>query len=65
MPSEGGEAAFISLDRASDDVLSGKIDGLVTAPINKEAIQSDKFSVPGHTEFLTKKAGKPRNPDIN
>ena len=30
----------------------GKIDVLVTAPINKENIQSEDFNFPGHTEYL-------------
>ena len=28
------------------------IDGLVTAPINKDNIQNEEFSFPGHTEYL-------------
>ena len=57
LTAEGGEAAFHSLKLATDDVVEGKIDALVTAPINKEAIQNDDFKVPGHTEYLTNKAG--------
>ena len=54
---DGGEGAFLSLKQASNDVVAGNIDALVTAPINKEAIQNDEFKVPGHTEYLTNKAG--------
>lgn len=50
-----GNYAFISLDAACKDLQNGKIDVLVTAPINKDNIQSDKFNFPGHTEFLTEK----------
>lgn len=57
LTSDGGGAAFSSLKQASDDVLEGRVDALVTAPINKESIQSDDFKVPGHTEYLTNKAG--------
>ncbi len=57
LTSDAGEAAFLSLQKASDDVVAGSIDALVTAPINKEAIQSKDFKVPGHTEYLTNKAG--------
>lgn len=53
---QGGEAAFISLDKAVDDILSGKIDVLITAPIDKNNIQSDKFHFNGHTEYLMAKA---------
>lgn len=49
---EGGKYAYQSLQRATDDLLSGKIDGLVTAPINKDNIQSEEFNFPGHTEYL-------------
>lgn len=50
-----GEASFMALERATDDLKKGWIDVLVTAPINKENIQSDKFSFPGHTEYLARK----------
>ncbi|MBI5220052.1 MAG: 4-hydroxythreonine-4-phosphate dehydrogenase PdxA [Bacteroidia bacterium] len=51
----GGEAAAISLKRAIDELKAGKIDVLVTAPINKHNIQSKDFNFPGHTEYLAKK----------
>lgn len=47
-----GEAAFIALEKAVNDLKEGKIDILVTAPIDKSVIQSEKFSFPGHTEYL-------------
>jgi len=34
-----------------------KIDALVTAPISKHNIQNEQFKFPGHTEYLTEKAG--------
>lgn len=49
----GGKYAFKSLEAATKDLASGKIDVLVTAPINKQNIQSDKFNFSGHTEYLT------------
>ncbi len=48
----GGKYAFISLQKACDDLLAGHIDALVTAPINKNNIQRDDFKFPGHTEYL-------------
>ena len=48
-----GRYAFKSLEAATEDLAAGKIDVLVTAPINKKNIQSDKFNFPGHTEYLT------------
>jgi 4-hydroxythreonine-4-phosphate dehydrogenase len=54
---EAGKCALLSLNKATEDTLAGKIDGIVTAPINKYNIQSDTFKFPGHTEYLTEKAG--------
>jgi 4-hydroxythreonine-4-phosphate dehydrogenase len=48
----GGSFAFRSLEAATKDLASGKIDVLVTAPINKQNIQSKNFNFPGHTEYL-------------
>jgi len=53
----GGTYAFKSLQRAVDDLNDGTTDALVTAPINKENIQSANFSFPGHTEYLADRAG--------
>jgi 4-hydroxythreonine-4-phosphate dehydrogenase len=50
----GGMAAAAALRSAIDDLKSGNIDALVTAPIDKEMIQSPEFSYTGHTEFLAK-----------
>ncbi len=51
---EAGQLAFKSLEMAVSDLASNKIDVLVTSPINKKNIQSDKFTFPGHTEYLAK-----------
>ncbi|MBN2665894.1 MAG: 4-hydroxythreonine-4-phosphate dehydrogenase PdxA [Bacteroidales bacterium] len=53
-----GEAAFISIEKAVEDIINGKLDVLVTAPIDKHTIQSDKFRFNGHTEYLESKSGK-------
>ncbi len=53
----GGEAALISLEMAVSDLLEGKIDVLVTAPIDKHNVQSESFHFNGHTEYLKSKAG--------
>lgn len=54
----GGEGAFKALEQAVQDLKEGKIDVLVTAPINKKNIQSESFSFPGHTEYLQQQAGE-------
>ena len=52
-----GKYAFLSLERATNDLVNGEIDALVTAPINKDTIQSDLFNFPGHTEYLQQRDG--------
>ena len=52
-----GELAFMALEAATNDLLKHHIDVLVTAPINKKNMQSAKFKFPGHSEYLSDKAG--------
>jgi len=52
---EAGKAAFACLDRSAQDLDKGLLSALVTAPINKHNIQSEEFSFPGHTEYLTER----------
>lgn len=58
---EANKAAKASLDRACRDLKEGKVHALVTAPINKEALnEGQRDDVPctkGHTEFLEEKFG--------
>lgn len=54
---ESGRAALLSLEYGVEALKSGMIDILVTAPINKHAIQSDKFQFKGHTEYLESELG--------
>lgn len=54
---EGGECAHIALDRAIGDLISGELDALVTAPINKHAMKMANFPHLGHTEFIASKTG--------
>jgi 4-hydroxythreonine-4-phosphate dehydrogenase len=53
----GGKYAFKSLEAATSDIASGKIDVLVTAPISKDNIQKAGFQFPGHTEYLADLSG--------
>lgn len=50
---EGGKYAYLALDKAMADIKEGNIDAIVTAPINKHAMQMAKFPFPGHTEYFT------------
>ena len=49
---EVGHAAFESIKMGVKDLKEGKIDVLVTPPINKEAIHSDDFPFMGHTDYI-------------
>jgi 4-hydroxythreonine-4-phosphate dehydrogenase len=48
----GGEAAFRALERGIRLALSGEIAGIVTAPLNKEAMHLAGHKFDGHTEIL-------------
>ena len=52
LTSEAGGYSYKSLEKAVDDLASSKVDILITAPINKEAITQSGFKFPGHTEYL-------------
>jgi len=47
-----GEYAAKSLASGVEHLKNNTIDVLITAPINKENIQSETFNFPGHTEYL-------------
>jgi 4-hydroxythreonine-4-phosphate dehydrogenase len=47
-----GDYAAKSLASAVKHLKENKVDVLLTAPINKENIQSETFNFPGHTEYL-------------
>lgn len=49
---ELGNYAFQSLKRAVEALKHNQIHALLTAPINKDTIQSEEFRFPGHTEYL-------------
>lgn len=46
-----GQCAFLSINKATEDLKGAVIDAVVTAPINKENIQSEDFKYAGHTEY--------------
>jgi len=58
---EANKAAKASLDRACRDLKEGRVDALVTAPINKEALNEGQkdtaHRTKGHTEYLEEKFG--------
>ena len=52
-----GKYAEMALSYACNDLKNKNIDALVTAPINKNNIQSEQFHFPGHTEYLASTFG--------
>lgn len=55
---ESGKAAFEALEKAMEEYKKGLYDVLVTAPIQKQMIQSESFSFPGHTEYIEQHVGE-------
>ena len=55
--SRGGQAAFDALERAAELALSGEVDAITTAPLNKAALHAAGHKVPGHTELLASFCG--------
>ncbi len=49
---EAGRAAVEALVRATQDLQEGLLDAVVTAPFDKETVQSEHFRYTGHTEFF-------------
>lgn len=54
---ESGKAALLAIRQACEELKEGLIDGLVTAPVDKQTIHSEEFPFKGHTEFLTQYFG--------
>jgi 4-hydroxythreonine-4-phosphate dehydrogenase len=52
-----GRAAVEYVLRGADLALAGTVDGIVTAPLNKEAMQRAGFHWAGHTELLAERTG--------
>jgi 4-hydroxythreonine-4-phosphate dehydrogenase len=57
LSAEAGKIAFDGVARAVELALAGDIDGIVTAPLNKEAIALAGHPYPGHTEILAELTG--------
>ena len=58
-PDPGNAAAVIhALQAASDACLTGELDGLVTGPVNKAAINAGGIAYTGTTELLALRAGR-------
>ncbi len=53
----GGRAAAAAVLSAVRDAMAGRVDALVTAPLNKESLAAAGHPWPGHTEMLAEAAG--------
>jgi 4-hydroxythreonine-4-phosphate dehydrogenase len=56
---DAGRFAGRAVDRAARMALAGEVDGIVTAPLDKQALLAGGFDYPGHTEMLSEIAGVP------
>lgn len=54
---EAGKFALKSLETAVEDLKAGKIQALVTAPLNKNNVNSEELPFVGHTEYITDAVG--------
>ncbi|HUQ45222.1 MAG TPA: 4-hydroxythreonine-4-phosphate dehydrogenase PdxA [Gemmatimonadaceae bacterium] len=55
---QGGRCAGLAVDRAVELALAGTVDGIVTAPLDKQALLVGGFDFPGHTELLAARTGR-------
>jgi 4-hydroxythreonine-4-phosphate dehydrogenase len=52
-----GRLAGLAIERATALALAGDVQGIVTAPIDKQALYAGGFDFPGHTEMLAALTG--------
>ncbi|OYU95552.1 MAG: 4-hydroxythreonine-4-phosphate dehydrogenase PdxA [Bacteroidetes bacterium B1(2017)] len=52
-----GKYALKSLEAATKDAVAGHIQAIVTAPLNKNTVNTATFPFKGHTEYLAQQAG--------
>jgi 4-hydroxythreonine-4-phosphate dehydrogenase len=54
---EAGRVAGLAIERAVAIASAGQVQGIVTAPIDKQALMAGGFDFPGHTEMLAALTG--------
>jgi len=57
LSADGGRFAFQAVERGVRLAMLGRIGGIVTAPLNKEALNAAGYHYPGHTEMLAELTG--------
>ncbi len=56
-----GEAAFRYVTASIDAAMAGQVQGVATAPLNKEALHAAGHKYPGHTEIFAERMGAERS----
>ncbi|MBV8399992.1 MAG: 4-hydroxythreonine-4-phosphate dehydrogenase PdxA [Acetobacteraceae bacterium] len=57
LSADGGRFAYLAVERGVQLAQSGRVAGIVTAPLNKEALNKAGYHYPGHTEMLAELTG--------
>jgi 4-hydroxythreonine-4-phosphate dehydrogenase len=57
LSADGGRFAFKAVEQGVHLTQAGRIGGIVTAPLNKEALNKAGYHYPGHTEMLAELTG--------
>jgi 4-phospho-D-threonate 3-dehydrogenase / 4-phospho-D-erythronate 3-dehydrogenase len=57
LSADGGRFAFQAVERGVRYAMNGRTGGIVTAPLNKEALNKAGYHYPGHTEMLAELTG--------
>jgi 4-hydroxythreonine-4-phosphate dehydrogenase len=57
LSADGGRFAFQAVERGVRLAMEGRIGGIVTAPLNKGALNKAGYHYPGHTEMLAELTG--------
>ena len=57
LSADGGRFAFQAVERGVRLAQAGRVGGIVTAPLNKEALNQAGYHYPGHTEMLAELTG--------
>src|SRR5215470_6688959 len=57
LSADGGRFSYKAVEQGVRLALSGRIGGIVTAPLNKEALNKAGYHYPGHTEMLAELTG--------
>lgn len=57
LSADGGRFAYLAVAKAVELAMAGRIGGIVTAPLNKEALNLAGYHYSGHTEMLADLSG--------